>query len=267
VTAAVDVINFFLTSEGDRAWEKSSIDNPTLFASKDEFEKEEEFDLRFRQASKIFMTQIALENKDRQTQIEKRIANSIVTVDLTIDQVGSYDADKELLPVTVKGSTENILMNRDEARSFKENISTVKVTGIKKLKDDLNGDEIVNIKITHPTTGKEYKFGNQVFLNYNLKEDALLNLVGEWEGNFGENQILLVIDEIKGNQVNGYNVIQGKKRILSGTIDENKYFVLTEPGDDEWDGVFRFKIVNQQAKGKWNANNGKLSIDFVLDKR
>lgn len=103
----------------------------------------------------------------------------------------------------------------------------------------------------------------------NLQADDSTNTnsavcIGEWTGTFGENQINLVIESIDDGLVQGYNSIQGKNRILKGLVDENNYFELREPGDEEWDGVFKFKIENNQAVGKWNANNGKLTIDFTL---
>jgi hypothetical protein len=92
-------------------------------------------------------------------------------------------------------------------------------------------------------------------------------LTGTWEGTFGENQITLVIETITDGLVRGYNSIQGKKRILKGTVDEDNNFHLNEPGDEDWDGMFIFKIENKNAIGTWRANNGTLTIEFNLPKK
>jgi len=93
-----------------------------------------------------------------------------------------------------------------------------------------------------------------------------MDFTGEWKGEFGDNQIILAIVKIDNGQVSGYNIIQGKTRRLKGTVDANNNFELSEPGDDEWDGVFKFTIEAKQAKGSWVSNNGKLTIDFKLTK-
>ena len=102
--------------------------------------------------------------------------------------------------------------------------------------------------------------------NENDKQVNPANLPGSWNGPFGENQITFVIKSIDDHQVTGYDIVQGKTRNLLGKVDENNTFTLNEPGDEEWDGVFTFKIDSSKVKGNWRANNGKMTIDFNLKK-
>ena len=115
-------------------------------------------------------------------------------------------------------------------------------------------------------------------------------LIGKWKGSLGNKNLTIVIEEIDGNTVKGYNITGSNKRGLTGRIypdDSNGLYdgqfsndkifklVLSEPGDDKWDGVFnayfytgigegdgRFYI----AQGKWGANNGKRNHEFTIYK-
>lgn len=100
----------------------------------------------------------------------------------------------------------------------------------------------------------------------NLYNDT--NLIGAWEGGFGDKQLVIVIDSIDSNIVVGYDKVGNNTRPLSGTFMDNDTcfsFVLNEPGDDDWDGVFRFNLdkVTSIINGKWDSNNGKI-IDKVF---
>ena len=99
----------------------------------------------------------------------------------------------------------------------------------------------------------------------------------------------------KGNNVIGYNIVGNNKRSLKGKIFEHDSggeckgdgmsfrLVLSEPGDDIWDGVFKLALqscpdhdVNGEiieggsifysGVGVWKSNNGKLSGDISLSK-
>lgn len=91
-------------------------------------------------------------------------------------------------------------------------------------------------------------------------------LIGEWNGTFGKDQLTINIESVdeSGNVV-GYDEVKGNRRVLSGNL-EGETFVLKEPGDDKWDGVFTFTIKDNKAVGIWAANNGKSTKNFALTK-
>ena len=135
-----------------------------------------------------------------------------------------------------------------------------------------------------------------VFSSNGIKLQSDKNyLLGEWKGTLRNKNLVLVIESIKGNNVIGYNIVGNNKRSLKGKIFEHDSggeckgdgmsfrLVLSEPGDDKWDGMF--KLVFQSCPdhdtngeiieggsifysgvGVWKSNNGKLSGDISLSK-
>ena len=116
-------------------------------------------------------------------------------------------------------------------------------------------------------------------------------LIGKWKGSLGDKNLTIVIEEIDGNTVKGYNITGSNKRGLTGRIypdDQDRggpepplsvyKLVLSEPGDDKWDGVFTLYLekyeeenldgggYNYLGSGSWKSNNGKLSGDIELRK-
>ena len=116
-------------------------------------------------------------------------------------------------------------------------------------------------------------------------------LLGKWKGKLRDKNLTIVIENIDGKTVTGYNIAGSNKRALKGMIypedrdrggdcfDCTVYkLVLSEPGDDKWDGVFtvyfeKYEEVNidgggftYSGSGKWKSNNGKLSGDLELSK-
>jgi hypothetical protein len=87
-------------------------------------------------------------------------------------------------------------------------------------------------------------------------------LFGHWVGSFGKNKInitLVSIDEAdseKGKAF-GYSVCAGNFRALTGTFkaegNQSYSFVLSEPGDDLYDGTFEFAInlTKGNLEGNW----------------
>ena len=104
------------------------------------------------------------------------------------------------------------------------------------------------------------------------KSSIIGNITGSYAGSFGDNNIILKIDNINQEtlEVTGVNEVAGNTRPLKGTVQilENMYyFVLNEPGDDKYDGIFEFKIYKNSIntiEGQWNSNDGTLSRDFIL---
>jgi hypothetical protein len=116
-------------------------------------------------------------------------------------------------------------------------------------------------------------------------------LLGKWKGKLKDKNLSIVIENIDGKTVTGYNVAGSNRRALKGLIypdDRDRggecldcivyKLVLSEPGDDKWDGVFtvyfeKYEEVNidgggftYSGTGKWKSNNGKLSGDIELSK-
>ena len=116
-------------------------------------------------------------------------------------------------------------------------------------------------------------------------------LLGKWNGSLRNKTLTIVIEDIDGNTVSGYNIAGTNKRPLTGRIypdDQDRggpepplsvyKLVLSEPGDDKWDGVFTLYLekyeeenldgggYNFLGSGSWKSNNGKLSGDIELRK-
>jgi len=98
-------------------------------------------------------------------------------------------------------------------------------------------------------------------------------LGGSYNGVFGDKIIEISIKSISDNgKVSGSENVDNIERALTGTVnmeDDVINFILKEPGTDEWDGVFTFKIENGVQgvlEGKWQSNNGKLTHDEYLVK-
>jgi hypothetical protein len=98
-------------------------------------------------------------------------------------------------------------------------------------------------------------------------EDSPNDEIGEWSGDFGNNILLINIESIYGDgSVSGYNIVKNNRRPLTGFKTDND-FVLKEPGDQYWDGVFKFRIEGVIATGTWMSNNGKINREFTLFKQ
>jgi hypothetical protein len=116
-------------------------------------------------------------------------------------------------------------------------------------------------------------------------------LLGKWNGSLRNKTLTIVIEDIDENTVSGYNIAGTNKRPLTGRIypdDQDRggpepplsvyKLVLSEPGDDKWDGVFTLYLekyeeenldgggYNYLGSGSWKSNNGKLSGDIELRK-
>lgn len=102
--------------------------------------------------------------------------------------------------------------------------------------------------------------------NKNIETTDYTGFIGEWNGAFGKDKLTINIESVdeRGNVV-GYDEVKGNRRVLSGNL-EGETFVLKEPGDDKWDGVFTFSIKDNRAAGIWTANNGKSTKNFTLTK-
>jgi hypothetical protein len=120
-------------------------------------------------------------------------------------------------------------------------------------------------------------------------------ILGKWKGELRDKKFSIIIDNIDGTSVSGYNVTGSNKRPVKGKIyntndtegadigrllgqysPERAYkVILSEPGDDKWDGVFTifFEYYNNEdgkgyhGSGSWKSNNGKLRGDLMVSKQ
>jgi hypothetical protein len=69
-----------------------------------------------------------------------------------------------------------------------------------------------------------------------------------------ENKINISIDKIEDNVVIGHSVVAGNNRPFEGVV-ENGIFKVKEPGDDKYDGMFTFQILDNKLTGTWTAYN------------
>jgi hypothetical protein len=111
-------------------------------------------------------------------------------------------------------------------------------------------------------------------VNGKMKKIFKSNLEGAYTGFFADGEITLWISKIdfKTGEVNGKNIFKGNERILKGKVEfinDFALFILKEPGDQEFDGVFEFKILESDPQcitGYWKSNTGELERDYVLKK-
>lgn len=102
-----------------------------------------------------------------------------------------------------------------------------------------------------------------------INDYKLDTLKGIYIGPFGGSPITIVLTYLNENKAIGYNVHQGLQRNLVGSVKmkENEVeFVLEEPGDNPYDGIFTFSIDKKSFKlrGKWESISGKISTKSYL---
>lgn len=131
-------------------------------------------------------------------------------------------------------------------------------------------------------------------LNDKKLTDAEKVMLGTWTGTMSGKKLIIVIEKINNNTVEGYNILGTTKRSLKGTFSDGgcaipccKSFnaILSEPGDNKWDGVFNicfmgygvdeetengpkcqegpFELSSADGNGSWKSNNGKLVNDIT----
>lgn len=131
--------------------------HPQLVEPKGEFETTEAYRKR-QQRAKAKKKEIL---KELRQQRKQRIQKSLTSITLSIQEVGTYNADQEIFPIKIQDTTYEVEIPLDEARSFDENWQDAKVVGYKQLKEDLSGYRPFNLKIVHPVTGSRYPVGPQ----------------------------------------------------------------------------------------------------------
>ena len=114
--------------------------------------------------------------------------------------------------------------------------------------------------------GKPAESAFPVDYRYNL-------LQGVYSGDFGGSIIHLSLRLVTGRNAVGYTVHKGLKRNFSGAMEvaENGFhFLLKEPGNNPYDGVFDIKLDTSSLTitGNWTPKNNKdlKQVNFVLKK-
>lgn len=134
---------------------------------KGEFETTEQYNGRLAEfeqmktmLTKECIAEFELRRKADQAAQDEKILSTYAHVTLKVDAIGTFDADKQEYPITVKGKIYLIKMSTEEARTFKENYAKAQIKAIKRL---INGnEEYFNMELIHPVSKTSYFFGVQV---------------------------------------------------------------------------------------------------------
>ena len=93
--------------------------------------------------------------------------------------------------------------------------------------------------------------------------ESIEGILGSYVGSFGDNKITLLITKCGGGLVSGRSIVGGNDRPFDGTlsVEGGDYSIVArEPGDNKYDGVFRFRISQanlNEVKGTWKPNDTK----------
>lgn len=90
--------------------------------------------------------------------LDYKINESIRDTILSIESVGKYDIDYQLLPVTIINITKVLKIIPEDAKNLKENFKNVIVKAKKRLSQNLKNWAIYNIIIVLPESNKEIPF-------------------------------------------------------------------------------------------------------------
>lgn len=76
------------------------------------------------------------------------------------------------------------------------------------------------------------------------------------------NKITLVIETNSNGILTGHSIVAGNLRPFNGSIDANNYAEVAEPGDDKYDGTFKFNYhpEKKNIEGVWIANDTNLAV-------
>lgn len=97
-------------------------------------------------------------------------------------------------------------------------------------------------------------------------------LQGMYMGGFGGSDIRVILNYISKKNAIGYNIHKGLQRNITGKVSrkgDTVQLVMTEPGDNEYDGVFTINFIgkNDAPYGSWESNSGEIPRqEFKLKK-
>lgn len=177
-----------------------------------------------------------------------------------------------LIPVAVtcwKAYAKSDRLSSSEMEILSSSANATPTEKINKNSENSVAPEKVQEQETEETNTSVARNENQIIAG-NLNN----SLTGEWKGNFGGKDLLINFGAVELDlTVTGYDEVKGNRRDLKGEIadnGDNSFTInLKEPGDDQWDGVFKIKYIDGENSmaGTWTANNGKSTKQFKLDKQ
>jgi hypothetical protein len=147
----------------------------------------------------------------------------------------------------------NVIKNDDAKVIVEEGTNT---DTNKELQDSsLIDTEVIGLTSSINIDNKTYWVGFfKPHRNINLKGKYIAADEGLYWGR--NNKISISIDTIINDSVIGNSVVAGNHRPFNGNYKEceNGFeYEVKEPGDDKYDGVFKFKIIENELIGVWDA--------------
>jgi hypothetical protein len=133
-----------------------------VFKPKDEFETQVEYDARSVKEKEIVLKKYENLFLEKTNALKRKVAESYTQIELKIDKLDAYIAEKQQFPITINGLTNLITIPKEDARLFKETYLNAKITGIKQLDESGTLERVFNIKIANPNSGVLYNFGEQI---------------------------------------------------------------------------------------------------------
>jgi WD40 repeat protein len=101
-------------------------------------------------------------------------AKAYSRIELNFTSVGTYDADVGEYPIVVNNQSYILSMQPEEARTFKDSWQKIKIRAVRK--DIGEGMYLYfNMEMTHPVTGRIFKFGEQI----SLQDDPAYKIFSE----------------------------------------------------------------------------------------
>ncbi|MBL6445538.1 YARHG domain-containing protein [Fulvivirga sp. 29W222] len=117
---------------------------------------------------------------------------------------------------------------------------------------------------------EQYKIEENIY-EINASENPLY---GFWVGSFGKNKINIALAHVDKDSIFGHSVCAGNFRPIKGSLKESHPGVydiqMKEPGDDQYDGEFKFTIdlSKKELTGSWKPYKNTVSAkEYTLKKR
>jgi hypothetical protein len=256
---------------------QKELSSSPLLLPKGEFETNEEYTNRLIKVIefKKQLEEVYVEKYDQFVLQKKlKIKNSYTPIRFTINEISSYSQECQCFNIRINDRDEKIKIPIQEAKSFKENLAKVEVTGFKQLQEDAKTWEVFNIQITHPITGSVYAFGSQHnplysdYTNENNTETGIPTLDAiasfkEPSGNNlldgGENGEIIVTINNKGNgRAKDISIKLSSDPVLGLTIENKKDIIGIAAGQSQ---DISFKITSSREIS--TINKIPINISFT----
>ncbi|NVO02514.1 MAG: WD40 repeat domain-containing protein [Bacteroidetes bacterium] len=127
---------------------------------KDEFETTEQYNKRIDEYEKVKkgLKDECIRDAENAKEVGKQ--DSYKMLDLKIEALSSYDADKQEYQITLQKQSYSLKMPLEDAKTFKEKWQIAKVKAVRRILYDK--EEMINIEVIHPVTNAVFKAGIQV---------------------------------------------------------------------------------------------------------